>query len=83
MSYLWIPALSIELRLHEGEPVEFQWHGKIHCILRITRHWRVDVEWWRLRIWRDYYKVVTNTGLLAVVYYDLLDEQWYLQQVYD
>ena len=83
MSYLWIPAPSIELRMNEGEPTEFQWQGKIHCILRITRHWRVDVEWWRLRIWRDYYKVLTDTGLLAVVYYDLLDEKGYLQQVFD
>lgn len=35
-----------------------------------------------MRIWRDYYKVLTDTDLV-VIYYDLLDEKWYLQQVYN
>jgi hypothetical protein len=43
----------------------------------------VDVNWWKLRIWREHFKLYTETGLLAVVYRDLLADEWYLQRVYD
>ena len=83
MTYLWIPALAIEMTLRDGRPVAFVWHGRVHRVAWIARQWRVDVAWWRLRVWRDNYKLVTDTGLLVVVYCDLLEEKWYLQQLFD
>ena len=83
MTYLWLPALTIEMTLRESRPAFFVWQGQNHRVRWIARQWRVDVGWWRLRVWRDYYKLVTDTGLLVVVYCDLLEEEWYLQQLYD
>ena len=37
----------------------------------------------RWRVWRDYLAVVTTDGLLCVLYYDMLDEGWYLAKLYD
>jgi hypothetical protein len=54
-----------------------------HTVQGIAKRWRVDVEWWRKRIWREYFKLYTHTGLLVVLYRDLLTGQWYLQRLYD
>ena len=49
----------------------------------IAKRWRVDVDWWRVRVWREYFKLATGTGLLVVIYRDLLSGGWYLQRLYD
>ncbi len=41
------------------------------------------MDWWRVRIWREYFKLTTGTGLLVVIYRDLLSGAWYLQRLYD
>jgi hypothetical protein len=83
MSYLWLPAQSIQMQLRADEPFAFQWRGRSHRVRQVTRQWRMDWGWWRLRLWRDYYKLLTDSGLLVLVYQDLLDGHWYLQQLYD
>ncbi len=83
MTYLWSPAMPIEMRFLNHQPTQFVWNTRLHRVGQITKRWRVDVEWWRIRIWRDYYKLVTHTGLLVIVYCDLLDYCWYLQQLFD
>jgi len=35
-----------------------------------------------VEIWRDYWKVVTDTGLLCVLYQDLTQGHWYLERIY-
>ena len=67
----------------EKIPKEFTWQGRNHRVVEITRYWRVDIDWWRDRIWRAYYKLRTDTGLLVVIYQDLLEGGWYLQRLYD
>lgn len=83
MTYLWIPAQAIAVRLDAETLIAFDWHEQEHRVVTVTEEWRVDVEWWRLRIWRDYYRVLTNQGYLVVIYHDLLEDSWYLQQLYD
>jgi hypothetical protein len=83
MSFLWLPAQPITMHLQQKQPETFEWKGRRHRVVRIAKSWRTDWGWWRLRLWRDYYKLVTNTGLLVLVYYDLLEDCWYLQQLYD
>jgi hypothetical protein len=51
--------------------------------VRITRRWRIDVDWWRGRVWREYFKLVTRTGLLVEVYHDLVGGGWFVQRLYD
>ncbi len=66
-----------------ASPVQFTWHTQVHRISQITREWRVDIDWWRERIWRSYYKLSTESGLLVVIYQDLLTGRWYLQRLFD
>ena len=65
------------------DPVQFTWHDQDHHVAQITRQWRVDIDWWRERIWRSYYKLSTESGLLVIIYQDLLTGQWYLQRLFD
>lgn len=79
----------------KGEPVEtwgaeetpdgFIWQNTQHCILEVTNRWRVHTRWWEPRetVWREYLKVVTDGGLLCVIYRDLREGGWFLARLYD
>jgi len=66
-----------------GTPISFLWRGRHHPVMRVTRRWRIDANWWRKRVWREYFKLVTRTGLLVEVYHDLIGDKWYMQRLYD
>jgi hypothetical protein len=84
MTRLWVAGIILKvITTSSGDPVRLTWEGRLHVVEGIANSWRVDLGWWRLRIWRDYYKLYTTTGLLLVVYHDLISGQWYLQRVYD
>lgn len=76
-----IPVVAVTDQ--RGELLAFIWHGERHRVESVIDNWRVDVEWWRVRIWRDHYRVTTDTGLLVVLYRDLLDGGWRVQRIYD
>ncbi len=84
MTRLWLSGLALAVWLDdEGIPIRLRWEEQTHPVQGISNRWRVDVRWWRARIWRDYFQLVTTTGLLLVVYHDLVDDRWYLQRMYD
>lgn len=66
-----------------GKPSLFIWHKRRHPVRHIANEWHVDDRWWADHIRRDYYKLLTTTGVLVVVYQDLIGEGWYLQRLYD
>lgn len=91
MTRLWISGdpimvqTSVLSHTHPGfaNPLQFTWHDQVHRVTQITRQWRVDIDWWRERIWRSYFKLITESGFLVVIYQDLLTGQWYLQRLFD
>lgn len=84
MTRLWPEGQEIDVeRDEQGALLAFTWAQKTHRVEEMARHWWVDVGWWRQRVWRAYYKLSTDSGLLVVVYEDLLDGGWYLQRLYD
>lgn len=83
MTRLWEQGKPLQV-LNENEiPVSIQWSKTWHPIQHIALFWQIDVNWWQMRIYRDYYKVLTADGLLLVIYHNLLDDSWVLQRVYD
>lgn len=84
MTRLWPEGNPITVFTdHSEAPSRFDWRGQTHAAKEITRRWRVRLDWWREAVWRDYFKLTTQTGLLVVIYHDLQDDQWYLQRLYD
>lgn len=67
----------------DGSPATFLWRGRNHEVEYIAKQWRIDVDWWRTTVRREYYKLSTTDGLLVIIYHDLLNGQWYLQRLYD
>jgi len=81
---LWPDGDAIAVNLDgRGLPDCLTWRGQDHGIQKVANRWLVDEEWWKKRIWREYFKVITYSGLLMLVYHDLLTGQWYLQRLYD
>jgi hypothetical protein len=81
---LWPEGQPLDMTLAaDGAPADFTWQGQRHQVAEITQVWRVDAAWWQGRVWRSYFKLRTDTGLLVEIYQDLLDEEWFLQRLYD
>ena len=84
MTRLWPAGSVIRVRADElGKPQSFTWQGRNHKVFRVTKRWRVDEEWWKRRIWREYFKMATQSRMLVIIYRDLISGEWCLQRLFD
>jgi hypothetical protein len=84
MTRLWPQGEPIQVSSDaQYTPQSLTWRGQTHTVQEIAKRWRVDEGWWRSRVWREYFKLTTHSGLLVVIYYDWLTRDWYLQRLYD
>ncbi|MCZ7571729.1 MAG: hypothetical protein M5U01_24525 [Ardenticatenaceae bacterium] len=83
MTRFWPDGEPIAVAGDAENPRALTWQGRTHPVQGIANRWRVDEGWWHQRTWRDYFKLYTRTGLLVVIYHDLLTGRWYLQRLYD
>ena len=67
----------------QGEPVAIYRGGKGDKVVSVGRNWRVNENWWREEISREYFQIETTGGLVGEVYHDLLSGSWYLHRIYD
>lgn len=86
----WRCALTRLLREHppidaeldaQGNLVAIRWAGR-RTAVEVCNRWRVEEDWWRAPIARDYYKVV-GPEWLALVYLDRIEGTWHLERLYD
>lgn len=64
----------------EGEPRYVRLPGRpARRVAAVREAWRIDDEWWRRPISREYRAVVLDDGRLLTLYHDLLDGRWYAQ----
>lgn len=65
----------------QGDPVHVRLPGKPARRVAVVRErWRIDDEWWRHPISRDYLTVVLDEGTVLTLYHDLLLDEWYVQR---
>ncbi len=84
MSRFWPDGVPITVACNDlATPVAFKWEGNEHVVIQIIDRWRVDEGWWRRRIWREYFQLVTRSGLLVLIYHDIRAAEWSLQRLYD
>ena len=84
MTRFWADGLAITVSCDAlATPTAFTWQDQRHVITPVRERWRIDVGWWHRRTWREYFPVITHTGLLLEIYHDVRTGQWYLQRVYD
>lgn len=63
-----------------GEPAVVIRNGKRDQVEAILNAWRIDDEWWREKISRQYFQVQLKVGLVMTVFHDLVSEKWYQQR---
>lgn len=85
MTHLYRDPQLLQTWGPEDAPEGFIWRNTPHHILKIANRWTLHTRWWEPRhaIWRDYLKVVTDSGILCQIYRDRLGGGWYLARIYD
>ena len=64
-----------------GEPTHVRLPGKpARTVEAVCERWRIDDEWWRQPISREYRVVILDDGRNVTLYHDLLEENWYAQR---
>ena len=72
----------VDVRTDEaGEPAFVRLPGRpARRVEAVREAWRIDDEWWREPISREYRAVVLDDGRLLTLYHDLLLGGWYVQK---
>jgi hypothetical protein len=55
-------------------------NGDRRTVLMVRERWRVDDEWWRHSISREYVEVVLDDGRRLALFHDLLTGEWFRQR---
>ena len=73
---------AVTVRTDEnGEPKHVRLPGKpARTVEAVLERWRIDDEWWRQPISREYRVVVLDDGRNVTLYHDLLAGNWYAQR---
>ena len=84
MSRFWPDGVRIVVTCDDlATPVSFSWESHRHVVERVIERWRIDEGWWKRRVWREYFQLVTRSGLLVLIYHDVRAGEWRLQRLYD
>jgi hypothetical protein len=84
MGYLWRTGTPVKVYVDQtGRPKRVVWQGKEHTVEQVTRSWLIDDKWWVARIWRVYYLITTDTGLLMVIFRNLITNDWFVHRIHD
>ncbi len=76
------PTIAVETD-DAGAPVRLRWRRWRAEVAAVCNRWRVEDDWWRQEVARDYHKVRTADGTLCVIFHDRRQGTWHLQRVYD
>ncbi len=64
-----------------GELTHVRLPGKpARTVESVRERWRIDDEWWRQPISREYRVVILDNGRNVTLYHDLLEGNWYAQR---
>ncbi|HET9948554.1 MAG TPA: hypothetical protein VFQ22_06510 [Longimicrobiales bacterium] len=63
-----------------GVPVHVRLPGRTaRRVEAVRERWRIDDEWWREPISREYFSLTLDDGRALTLYHDLTDDAWYAQ----
>ncbi|MBI4318715.1 MAG: hypothetical protein HY675_09510 [Chloroflexi bacterium] len=80
----WVP-LSTKLTVitgKDGKPAFVIRRGRKERA-RVCNNWRVEDGWWKENVSREYYRLITASGTIMVVYFERDDQGWYLEKIVD
>lgn len=87
MTRLWVDGLPLQVKTNSrDQPAIFQLNGHRFVVEQVVQQWEVDTDWWseQGRAWRRHYAVITRgEGMFCVISYDVLNDAWRLDRIYD
>lgn len=86
MSYFWRDGYPIEVQTdRHGDPVYvvWDWFSDVETVAMIVDFWSVDDDWWVDLKKRTYYFIITEKGITAIIFLNVLTHAWYIQWAYD
>ena len=84
MNPFWPEGRDISVQTNREEPIALKWEQTEYRIRDMSARWRIHTGWWAgEEVWRDYWQVATDTGLLCVLFHDLLRGTWHLERIYE
>lgn len=60
-----------------GAPLRVSPGRSWRSVLSVRERWRIDDEWWRQTLSREYFEVVLQDGRIVELYRDLEKDTWY------
>lgn len=66
----------------DGRPHVLFIDGRRDRVREISNRWRVQEDWWRREVLREYYRLITASGKLCLIFRDLIGGGWYLERIY-
>ncbi|MDP9326042.1 MAG: hypothetical protein M3O87_05845 [Candidatus Dormibacteraeota bacterium] len=96
MSRLLAEPEAVEVAMVEGAPRWLRLGARRHRVERVFARWRVESDWWRSPVSREYWKLALDggagatwseddeaPGLVCEVFEDRLSQAWWLSRLYD
>lgn len=85
MSRLLESPVLAHVELVGGIPARVTASGLGRPVLRVCSRWRVESDWWRTPVSREYWKLELGgpAEVLCDLYRDCLAGEWWLSRLYD
>lgn len=84
MTELLAPARPVKVRLSaEAIPTHLESAAGWQPVTRVLNRWRIECEWWREPIAREYWRLLLAEDLALECYCDRQTGAWFVERVYD
>ncbi len=75
---------ALEVRQDDaGAPSALRTAAGWRDVVEVASRWRVEADWWRLPVRRDYFRCLLADGECADVYLDLAAAAWHWSRRHD
>ena len=84
MTELLAPARSVRVRVDpDGVPTHLESAAGWQPVTRVLNRWRIDCDWWRSPVSREYWRLLIDDDIALECYCDRVNTEWFIERVYD
>jgi hypothetical protein len=84
MTELLAPARPVRVRIDaDGVPTHLESAAGWQPVTRVLNHWRIDCDWWRSPVSREYWRLLIDDDLALECFCDRASTEWFVERVYD
>jgi hypothetical protein len=81
---LLTPARRVRVRVDaDGLPTHLESAAGWQPVTRVLNRWRIDCDWWRSPVSREYWRLLLEEDLALECYCDRARGEWFVERIYD